>query len=63
VGRQRDFSAVITMCCYSGSAWVVISTHLAPPALERCGVSRSPHSRRQGFLRLALRVAQVRLLV
>ncbi len=31
--RQNFFSAVSSRCWYSGSAWMVISTHLPPPVM------------------------------
>ena len=31
--RQNFFSAVISRCWYSGSAWIVSSTHLPPPVM------------------------------
>ena len=31
--RQNFFSAVSSRCWYSGSAWIVISTHLPPPVM------------------------------
>ena len=31
--RQNFFSAVSRRCWYSGSAWIVISTHLPPPVM------------------------------